>query len=217
MVYIGTTDKEAGGGNGSGRSTPSKDVNRTITVKNCDITCTTRTGATFLSAGPAKISGSTLKLTKNSASGKNIFVPAPVFEGDFSAIAGLAKNAEKLDKLKYYQEGKLGSYTYIYAVPGVVELLPTEPTTEPPAETDSVETQPVETKPVETKPVETKPVETQPKETQPATQPAPTEPAEGDEEGLPLTTILIIVIAAIVVAAAAVVVLFLLKKKGIIK
>ena len=115
MVYLGTTDKEAG--SGKGRSTPTTDETRTITVKNCNITSTTRTGATFLSAAPAKISGSTLKLTKNSSSGKTIFVPAPQLEGNYTAIAGLAKNADKPDKLKEYAEGKLGSYTYILVTP----------------------------------------------------------------------------------------------------
>ncbi len=217
MVYIGTTDKEAGG-TGKGRSTPSTDVTRTITVKDCDITCTTRTGATFLSAAPAKISGSTLKLTKNSSSGKSIFVPAPEFEGDFTAIAGLAKNAEKLDKLKEYNANKLGSYTYIYAVPGIVDLLPTEPTTEA--------TEPEVTIPEVTIPEVTEPV-TQPttEATEPATQPATeattpetteaTTPdvSDGTSSGSPLKVVLIIVLVLIVVTAAALVAILVIRKK----
>ena len=99
LIYLGTTDKVAGG-TGKGRSTPTTDETRTVTIKDCDITATSATGNFVKSASPAKISNSTLKLTKTSSSGKNIFEPAPVFEGDFSAIAGLAKNADKLDKLK---------------------------------------------------------------------------------------------------------------------
>jgi hypothetical protein len=220
MIFIGTTDKEAGG-TGKGRSTLSTDVNRTITIKNCDITATSGTGSLCRAAAPAKISNSTLKLTKTSSSGNNIFVPAPVFEGDFTAIAGLAKNAEKLDKLKYYQEGKLGSYTYIYAVPGIVELLPTEPTTEPTEpevtvpETTAPEVTVPETTPATTPattPNETQPAQTNPVETTPnATEPAGTDKVE--EGGNPLKVVLIVMIALVVAAGAAFGVIFYLKKK----
>ena len=217
MVYIGTTDKEAGGGDGSGRSTPSKDVTRTITIKDCDITSTTRTGATLYSAGPAKISNSTLKLTKNSSSGKNIFVPAPEFEGDFTAIAGLAKNAEKLDKLKEYNPNKLSSYTYLYAVPGIVSLLPTEPTIEVtiPAATEPEETEPEITTPVVTQPKETEPEVTEPEVTTPATTEATTPDVVDDDttSGSSLKIVLIVIIALIVVAGGALVALLFIRKK----
>ena len=229
LIYLGTTDKEAGG-TGKGRSTPTTDVNRTITIKNCDITATSGTGNLTKSASPAKISNSTLKLTKTSSSGKSIFEPAPEFEGDFSAIAGLAKNADKLDKLKEYNANKLGSYTYIYAVPGIVELLPKEP--EPtvpevsvPDETTPEVTQPDETTPDATQPQATQPQATQPAESKPAeskpaaTTPNATEPADTDAEegGNPLMTVVIIIVVLIVLAGGAVVTLIILKKKGIIK
>ena len=218
IIFIGTTDKEAGG-TGKGRSTLSTDANRTITIKNSNITVTAGTGSFCRSAAPAKISNSTLKLTKTSSSGSNIFVPAPAFEGDFTAIAGLAKNAEKLDKLKVYQEGKLGSYTYIYAVPGIVDLLPTEPTTEA---TEPEVTEPEVTVPETTVPETTAPEVTQPATTEPAeTTPATTAPADttndGEEGGNPLVTVVIVIGVLIVLAGGGVAALFILKKKGIIK
>ena len=219
IIFIGTTDKEAGG-TGKGRSTLSTDVNRTITIKNSNITVTAGTGSFCRSTAPAKISNSTLKLTKTSSSGNNIFVPAPAFEGDFTAIAGLAKNAEKLDKLKVYQEGKLGSYTYIYAVPGIVDLLPTEPTTEA---TEPEVTVPETTVPETTAPEVTQPTTqpaTQPNATEPnATQPNATQPVDTDSEegGNPLVTVVIVIGVLIVLSGGGVAALFILKKKGIIK
>ena len=222
MIFIGTTDKEAGG-TGKGRSTLSTDVNRTITIKNCDITATSGTGSLCRAAAPAKISNSTLKLTKTSSSGNNIFVPAPTFEGDFTAIAGLAKNAEKLDKLKVYQEGKLGSYTYIYAVPGIVDLLPTEPEVTVPDVTVPDETQPDETQPDATEPsvapTEPSVAPTEPATTPTETTPSATEPVDTDAEegGNPLVTVVIIIGVLVVLAGGGVAALFILKKKGIIK
>lgn len=229
IIFIGTTDKEAGG-TGKGRSTLSTDVNRTITIKNSELTVTSGTGSFCRSAAPAKISNSTLKLTKTSSSGNDIFVPAPTFEGDFTAIAGLAKNAEKLDKLKEYNPNKLGSYTYIYAVPGIVELLPKEPEPTVPDVTVPEETTPEVTQPEETTPDATQPEVTQPQATQPAeskpaeskpaaTTPNATEPADTDAEegGSPLMTVVIIIVVLIVLAGGAVVTLLILKKKGIIK
>ena len=224
VIFLGTTDKVAGG-TGKGRSTLTTDETRTITLKGCDITATSGTGSLCRGASAAKISNCTLKLTKTSSSGKNIFVPAPVFEGEYTAIAGLAKNAEKLDKLKEYQEGKLGSYTYIYAVPGIVDLLPKEPEPTVPDVTVPDETTPDATQPDETTPDATQPEATQPQATQPAeskpaaTTPNATEPADTDAEegGNPLMTVVIIIVVLIVLAGGAVVTLIILKKKGIIK
>ena len=209
LVFTGLhTDKNV-------RYTMDPDPERFIKVKDCEITATANK-TIFESTNPVTIQNTTMKITLKGSSGP-AFSPAPTFEGDFSAIAGLRKNAEKLDKLKVYEPKKLASYTYIYMVPGIVELLPTEPTTEAtePTEPATVPTEPpVATQPVETKPVETKPVETKPAETQPqATQPQATEPVEGDAESNTMTVVLIVMIALVVVAGGTFAVLLVLKKK----
>ena len=242
MIRLGLTDKEAGG-DGKGRSSITTDETRTITIKNCELKHTSRTGGMCVAASAAKISGSTLTLTKNSSSGRQIFVPAPVFEGDFSAIAGLAKNADKLDKLKVYNENKLGSYTYIYAVPGIVELLPTEPevtvpdvtdpdpivpdaTTPDATEPDATEPTPAPTTPAPTTPAESNPATSAPDATQSAGDSADktddaneatnTDNKDGNKNN-GLVTVVIIIVVLIVLAGGAVVTLLILKKKGIIK
>ena len=212
LVWLGSTDGK------NARTDVSDDPNRQITIKNCDITLDCGAGSMCVGGAKPIISNSTVKLTKTATGSTPFFSPAPKFEGEYTAVAGLKKNAEKPEKWKSYEEGKLGSYTFFYMVPGIQDLIPTEPVETQPVETQPVETQPVETKPVETKPVETKPVETQPKETQPVeTQPAPTEPVEDDAEANPLKIVVIIIVAFIVVAAAAIATLFILRKKGIIK
>ena len=174
------------------------------------------------------ISNTTMTVTKTSSGGSSraIFVPAPTFEGEHTAIGGLAKNANDFSKMKPYQASKIGSYTFIHLVPGTVELIPTEPTTaptEPPVVTQPV-TQPTEetipdvvTQPTETKPAATQPQATEPAETTPkATAPADT--ADGSEEGgNPIKAVMITVLAMVALAGAAVAVLIVLKKKGIIK
>ena len=126
FVYLGTTDDIAGG-DGNGRFTLTSDTNRTIKVKDSEIDVKINQNRNaFNSASSAVISNTTLKITLGTSNGP-IFSPAPTFEGEYTAIAGLAKNAEKLDKLKYYDAKKISSYTYFYMIPGIVELLPTEP------------------------------------------------------------------------------------------
>ena len=213
-------------GNGAakvGRYTLDPATDRFITVKDCDIVANIKL-TLFESTTASTISNSTVKITKSSSS-DSMFVPAPKFEGEYTAIAGLAKNAEKLDKLKVYDEKKLGSYTYFYMVPGIVQLLPTEPEVTVPEVTTPEETTPEATTPQETTPEttapevttpETKPVENKPVESQPAeTTPNATEPVDTDTEegGSPLKVVLIILVALIVVAGGAFGVLLYLKKK----
>lgn len=217
LVWMGPKDSR------NSRQNITDDTNRIITVKNCELEIKVNTGAAFAAAAPAKISNTTVTVTKTSSSGRAIFVPAPTFEGDYTVIGGLAKNANDFSKLKVYQPSKIGSYTFIYAVPGIQDLIPTEPTTaptEPP-----VVTQPA-TEPTEP-PVATNPATT-PSETTPATTPsqaAPvettpdaTEPADTQENGgNPIAAVMITVLVMVGLAAAAVVVLIILKKKGILK
>ena len=213
VVYMGTNDAKIG------RYTLDTDETRSITIKNSEITAKAEK-AIFTSAAPVNIENSTLKLT---ASNAGIFSKAPNFVGEYTAIAGLAKNADKLDKLKVFDEKKLSSYTYIYIVPGIQDLLPTEPETTVPEITEPEETIPQITTPEtlpqittpettpnvttpETQPAETKPVETTPN----ATEPAGTDAEEG---GSPLKVVLIIMIVVLVAAGAAFGVLVYLKKK----
>ncbi len=231
LVYFGEAQQT---GDLNGRYTMDTESNCNITIKDCDIVSNS-TSAILTSKNPATISNTTWKATTNNAplfTGVEKTPNAPTIEGDFTAIAGLKKNAEKLDKLKEYNPKKLSSYTYIYMVPGKVDLLPKEePTTEEtkPAETKPVETKPVETKPVETKPVETKPVETKPVETKPVetkpveTKPVETKPVDTDKDtdkdteeksGSPLKVVLIVLIVLLVAAGAAVGVIFYLRNKN---
>ncbi len=233
-VYLGTTDEKAGGAKGSGRYTLDDATDRFIKIKDSTVTVTVKQNRNaFQSANPCTITNSTVKITLPGISSGPCFNPAPTIEGEYTAIAGLAKNAEKLDKLKEYNPKKQSSYTYFYMEPGIKDLLPKEePTTEAtkPAETKPVETKPVETKPVETKPVETKPVETKPVETKPVetkpvetkpveTKPVETNPVDTDKDteeksGSPLKVVLIILIVLIVAGGAAVGVIFYLRSKN---
>ena len=225
IVYMGTNDERIG------RYTLDTDTTRTITIKNSEITAKGEK-TIFTSAAPAIISNSTLKLTSSNAP---IFSPAPTFEGEYTAIAGLAKNADKLDKLKIYDEKKLSSYTYMYIVPGIQDLLPTEPETTVPEITVPEETTPEITTPDATTPDATIPDATTPDATTPESKPAqdntPSEskpadnkpaeskPAQADEdveedgEGNSLTVVLIIMIVVLVAAGAAFGILIYLKKK----
>ena len=232
LVYLGVTDKEAGGA-GKGRYTPSTDEARTITVKNSEITAKAEKGM-FQSAAPINIENSTLKMTLSGSNG-SIFNKSPNFIGEYTAIAGLAKNADKLDKLKVYDAKKLSSYTYMYIVPGIQDLLPTEPETTVPEITVPEETTPEITTPEETTPDATTPDTTTPDATTPESKPAqdntPSEskpadnkpaeskPAQADKdveedgEGNSLTVVLIIMIVVLVAAGAAFGILIYLKKK----
>ena len=235
LVYFGEPQAS---GDQVGRYTPDGNTDRKVTIKDCEMTLT---GSKVLitTAAPAVISNSTLKLTTSTAP---IFSPAPTFEGDYTAIAGLAKNADKLDKLKEYQASKLSSYTYIYIVPGIVDLLPTEtepevtvPTvTEPtPIVPDATEptpivpdvTTPEASTPSATTPTESKPTTNAPSATQPAgdstdntdktddaTQTDNTD-KKNDGEKNPLVVVLIVLIIVVVAVGATFGVLFYLKKK----
>ena len=229
MIFLGTAAKT--------EFMYAEDSKYKVTIKNCDINLVSDAG-TFC-AGGAKpvISNSTLKLTKRVGGSRAFFVPAPVFEGDATVIAGLSQNAEKLDKLKVYKESNLSNYTYIYAVPGIVDLLPTEPEVNEPEvnepevnepevnepEVNEPEvTEPEETTPETTVPQVTEPAATEPNATEPnATEPAATEPVDttddGEEGGNPLVTAAIIIGVLVVLAGGGVAALFILKKKGIIK
>lgn len=219
LVWMGPKDAK------NSRTTITDDTSRIITVKNSELDIKVHVGAAFVSAAPAKISNTTMKVTKTSSSGRAIFVPAPTFEGEHTAIAGLAKNAENFSKLKVYQASKVGSYTFVYLVPGIQDLIPTEPTTaptEPPVVTQPATEPTEETTPVGvTQPAQTKPAATQPQPTEPAeTTPKATEPADttdGNEGGNPIAAVMITVLVMVVLAGAAVAVLIVLKKKGIIK
>ena len=217
------------------RYTMDTDPNRFVTIKDSVLDVKAKLSS-FQTTNPIKITNSTVTVAKKSSSSGSteeyaIFWPAPEFVGEHTAIAGLLKNAENLAKLKPYEVKKLTSYTYFHMVPGIVELLPTEPT-EPevtvPEETTPEETTPEATTPEETTPEETTPEATQPQETQP-TQPAETKPAEttpnvtepadtdAEEGGNPLVTVIIVIGVLIVLAGGGVAALFILKKKGIIK
>ena len=167
LVWMGPQDAR------NSRTTVTDDTTRIITVKNSELDIKVHVGAAFASAAPAVISNTTMKVTKTSASGRAIFVPAPTFEGEHTAIAGLAKNAENFSKLKVYQASKVGSYTFIYLVPGIQDLIPTEP--EPEVTVPSV-TDPDPIVPETTTPDATEPDATEP--TSAPTTPAPTTPAE---------------------------------------
>ena len=218
-VYFGTTDAK------DGRSTPDTNPDRKLVIKDSEITATgVNKGKLFVTASPATISGSTLKLTGKQA---NLFTTAPVFEGEYTAIAGLAKNANDFSKLKAYQESKLSSYTFIYIVPGIQDLIPTEPepevtepeateptpivpdattpdATEPDATTPSATT-PSATTPAESAPTESAPAESTPSATTPST-PAPTDTAgnaDAGKSGNGYVTVLIVLGVLIVLAVGA--------------
>ena len=213
-VFFGTTDAR------DGRSTPDTNPDRKLVIKNSEITATgVNKGKLFVTASAPTISGSTLKLT---AKQPNLFTTAPVFEGDYTAIAGLAKNAADFSKLKVYKESQLSSYTFIYVVPGIVELIPTEPAETEPVETQPKETEPAATQPnqqpVATQPAATEPAATEPAATQPATEPAATtltEPAGQDDDaaGGSSMTVLIILAVLILAAVAAFSVIIILQQK----
>ena len=200
------------------------DTSRTITIKNSEITASGALSA-FRSAAPAKISNSILKLSKvGTASGdaSAIFVPAPTFEGDYTALGGLAS---KPQNAKEFNPKKISSYTYIEVLNYVKE---TEPTTEPTVpETTVPETiPPVVTVPDESKPAgdntpagDETPDATQtggntPDSTKPAeTQPNEVPSADDEKSGSPLKVVMIIMICVAAASIAAVVVIYFLKKK----
>ncbi len=211
-------------GNGAakvGRYTLDEATDRFITVKDCEIIANIKS-TIFASTNPAVISNSTMTITKTSSS-NNMFDPAPVLEGEYTAIAGLAKNADKPEKLKVYDEKKLGSYTYFHMVPGIVNLLPTEPEVTIPEVTVPEVTVPEVTVPEVTEPATQPATEATEPATQPtteATTPATTEattPATDDVDdttsGSPLKIVLIAMIALVVVAGAGLGVLFYIRKK----
>ena len=220
QVFFGQAQKE---GDKDGRYTLDPDENRKLVIKNCDITFTINIGKTaFKTKSPAVISNSTLVLTTKAAEGP-LFSPAPTFEGDYTAIAGLAKNANKLDKLKEYSAKKLSSYTYIKIVPGKVDLLPTDATEAPTEAPTTEETEAPTTEATEAPTTEaTKPVDaTQPTtaDKNEATKPADKDDNKTDDKGeeksgSPLKVILIILIALVVLGGGAVAVILILRNKN---
>ena len=237
LVYLGTTDKEAGGKNGAGRYTLTTDATRTIKIKDSEIIA--KAGKTvFSSASPATIENCTMKLTLSGSSGP-VIEPVPTMVGDYTAIGGLAKNADKPDKLKAFDMGtikssKLSGYTYVNILNYATEEETTEatvPETTPPEvvtpENNTPENNtpdastPENTTPENNTPENTTPAESKPAETTPATTaPAETDPVDTNDDaegGSPLKVVLIVMIVLIVVAGGAFATLFILKKKGIIK
>jgi hypothetical protein len=225
FMGLGSSDKP--------RSKLDPDTNRFVTIEDSEIISVANM-ASFKSATPISITNSTItgkKTGANEDADKAIFVPAPEFKGEYTAIAGLLKNADKPEKLKVFEPKKLSSYTYFHMVPGIVELLPTTEPTEPetvPTEPETVPTEPttvptepttVPTQPEAPQPEATQPEATQPKATQPeATQPEATQPTDNAEEGgSPLKVVVIVIAVLVVLAGGGVAALFILKKKGIIK
>ena len=236
LVFMGTMTEKVG------RYTLDDATDRFVTIKDCEITHKTRVRG-FSTNTPVSISNSTMTMTiTGSTSSSALFTTAPSFEGEYTAIAGLAKNADKPEKLKLFDAKKLGSYTYFYMVPGIVELLP-EPTTEPttaPTEPTTAPTEPEVTVPEVTVPEVTTPEATTPEVTTPevttpevttpdTTDPKNTDPkeTEGTTPGVPtigtidtssnnpLKVVLIIAIILVVAAGAAVgAILYLRKKKA---
>ena len=232
LVFMGTMTEKVG------RHTMDEATDRFVKIKDSEITHTTKVRG-FSTKTPVSISNSTIKMTiTGSTSSSSLFTVAPTFEGEYTAIAGLAKNADKLDKLKVFDAKKLGSYTYFYMVPGVVELLPTTQPTEPEATTPNATT-PDATTPDATTPDATTPDATTPDTTNPenvtptadnnpgeskpddSNKPDESKPAtdtdttgqDGEKGGNALKVVLIIVIVLLVAAGATVGVLFYLKKK----
>lgn len=200
------------------------DTSRSITIKNSEITSSGALSA-FRSAAPAKISNSILKLSKTgTASGdaSAIFVPVPTFEGDYTALGGLAS---KPQNAKEFNPKKIGSYTYIEVLNYVKETEPTTAPTQPEETIPGGVTQPEETipggvtkpagnnTPAESKPVETTPNENAPNETAPnATEPAGSND-NGGKSGSPLMIILIIMLCLVAAAGVAVGVVAFQNKK----
>lgn len=197
-------------------------TDRFITVKGCTITATLK-AAVFESTNPAIISNSTLKATKTSSSKgyDPLFVPTPTFEGEHTALAGLAKNADKPEKLKPYKAAQLTNYTFFSLVPYIIETTAptteaTEPETEPTIEATVPETEPtIEATQPETQAPATE--ATQPETQAPTTEATQPADADGETSGNPLKVVVIIIVVLVVLAGAAVAALFILKKKGIIK
>ena len=177
LVFMGTMTEKVG------RHTMDTATDRFIKIKDSEVTHTSKVRG-FSSATPVSISNSTMTMTLTSTgSSATLFNIAPTFEGEYTAIAGLAKNADKLDKLKEFNPKKLGSYTYFHMVPGIVQLLPTEPTTEPttpdvttPDATTPDATTPDATTPDATTPDATTPDATTPDATTPESKPAQDNP-----------------------------------------
>ena len=229
------------------RYTIDTDATRTVTIKNCNID--SQTGGTMIrTVAPVTIINSTIKATGKAPlfEGKSEeSFNKPTMEGEYSGACGDKANAEKPAKWKELGEDmkNVKKYTFLYIVPGKVDLIP-EPETTVPEETTPVET----TKPVEdnktedTKPVEdttpvvgTNPVETTApvvdnnnEATQPttgdkndATQPADkdgeinkTDDATEEKSGSPLKVILIILIVLVVLGGGAVAAILILRNKN---
>ena len=118
------------------RYTIDPDANRKVTIKNCNIESATG-GSIFRTVAPVVINNSTIKATGGAPlfEGKEKDVANnPVIEGEFSGAYASKANATKQNKWKALTAdnmSKLKSCGFVYIVPGIVELVPTEPTTEP--------------------------------------------------------------------------------------
>ena len=196
MVFLGTPTERVG------RSTLDTATDRFITIKDSEITGKANLSS-FQSANPCIVINSTLTLTKLSTGAKPsadhaIFYPAPKLEGEYTALAGLAKKPENV---KLYEEKKLNSYTYFSLTPGKAETVP---------ET-TVATTPETT--VATTPETT--VATTPETTVATTPEATTDSVADTASGNPMKIVFIIA-AVLVVAAggAAGVILYTKKKKA---
>ena len=208
------------------RSTMDTNPDRKVTVKDCKIVSDGH-GGLFRSMSPVTLINTELKATGGAPlfSGESKLPNAPVIEGEFSAAAGLKKNAEKQDKWKAYEPKKLKDYTFLYIVPGKVELVPTEetePETQAPTTEETVAPTIEETVAPTTE-------ATTPVNKNEATQPTTgdkneaTKPADKDDNktdkgeeksGSPLKVILIILIALVVLGGGAVAVILILRNRN---
>lgn len=196
LVFMGTFTEKVG------RKTVDPATDRFITIKDSEISGSANL-CSFRSTTPCTIINSTLTIIKNSTRAKicpeyAIFCPAPKLEGEYTAIAGLAK---KIENAKEYNVKQLENYTYFSLTPGKAETVP---------ET-TVATTPETT--VATTPETT--VATTPETTVATTPEATTDSVADTASGNPMKIVFIIA-AVLVVAAggAAGVILYTKKKKA---
>ena len=118
------------------RYTIDPDPNRKVTIKNCNIESATG-GTMFWTVAPVVVNNSTIKATGKAPlfeGPEKDTANNPVIEGEFSGAYATKANANKQNKWKALTAdnmNKLKSAGFVYIVPGNVELVPTEPATEP--------------------------------------------------------------------------------------
>ncbi len=194
LVFMGTFTEKVG------RKTVDTATDRFITIKDSEISGSANL-CSFRSTTPCTIINSTLTIIKNSTRAKicpeyAIFCPAPNLEGEYTALAGMAKSPEKA---KEFNVKKLESYTYFSLTPGKAETVP---------ET-TVATIPETT--VATIPETT--VATTPETTVDTTPDVTTDAAADNNSGTPMKIVFIIAAALIVAAGGAAGVILYTKKK----